>query len=111
MTVLNTVELMETAPILFVVGISCILLGISSFITLVCIPDRYEKIGNTCVVVLILSIIGIVVCGGCSDTFTVPTGKFQYEVLISDDTSFAEVIEKYDIIEQRGEIFVVEEKE
>lgn len=35
----------------------------------------------------------------------------QYEVTISDDVSFTEFTEKYDIIEQRGEIYVVQEKE
>lgn len=35
----------------------------------------------------------------------------QYEVTISDDVSFTEFTEKYNIIEQRGEIYVVQEKE
>lgn len=34
-----------------------------------------------------------------------------YEVIISDDVSFVEFNEKYKIIEQRGEIYVVKERD
>lgn len=110
MTVLNTIELTKTAPTLAVIGVSCLFLAVLSFIGAMAIPSTYEKIGITCVVILVLSIIGVCVCGAISDEVTVPNGKVQYEVLINDDASFVEVVEKYDIIEQRGEIFVLEEK-
>ena len=111
MTVLNTIELTKTAPIVSTIGVICVFLTILSFIIAILIPVEYENIGITCVVVLILSIIGVCVCGAISDSVTVPNGKVRYEVLINEDTSFTEVIEKYNIIEQRGEIFVLEEKE
>ena len=111
MTILNTIELTKTAPIVSTIGVSCLILAVLSFIGAMMTPVEHPNIGSTCVAILILSIIGVCVCGCISDVATVPNGKVQYEVLISDDTSFAEVIEKYDIIEQRGEIFVLEEKE
>lgn len=41
----------------------------------------------------------------------VPTGRYRYEVTISDTANFKEIYEKYDIVEQRGDIYVLEEKE
>lgn len=37
--------------------------------------------------------------------------KIQYEVTIDESVSYKELTDKYNIIEQRGEIFVLEEKE
>ena len=39
------------------------------------------------------------------------TGKLQYEVTIDDIVSMTEFNKKYEIIEQRGDIFVVKERE
>lgn len=38
------------------------------------------------------------------------TKTTRYEVIISDEVSYNKFIEKYNVIEQRGKIFVVEEK-
>ena len=35
---------------------------------------------------------------------------YQYEVTIDDSISFHEIYDKYDIIEQRGDIFILQEK-
>lgn len=46
-------------------------------------------------------------------TFTakeVPTGEYQYEVIIEEEVNLHEFYDHYDVIEQRGEIFVVQEK-
>lgn len=42
--------------------------------------------------------------------FKSETGKFRYEVTIDDSVPFNEVMEKYKVISQRGEIYVLEEK-
>jgi hypothetical protein len=39
-----------------------------------------------------------------------PTGEYQYEVIIEEKVNLHEFYDHYDIIEQRGEIFVVQEK-
>jgi hypothetical protein len=63
--------------------------------------------------IMVASFITAIVCGAISDDdqFRVPTGEYQYEILIDDTVTFNEVNEKYNIIEQRGEIFLVEEKD
>lgn len=41
----------------------------------------------------------------------VPTGRYRYECTIDDDVSFTDILEEYDVVEQRGEIWVLEDKE
>ena len=40
-----------------------------------------------------------------------PPESEEYEVIISDEVSFSEFTAKYEIIEQRGKIYVVRERE
>lgn len=40
-----------------------------------------------------------------------PTGRYRYECLIDESVSMKEVYERYEIIEQRGDIWVLEDKE
>ena len=59
---------------------------------------------------LILSIfIGALVGAACSYPPETKT-TMRYEVIIDDSVSLVEFYEHYNVIEQRGEIFVVEEK-
>lgn len=44
-------------------------------------------------------------------TNTIPTGKYEYEVLIDDTVNFKEFYEKYEVIDEKGSIFVIREKE
>lgn len=41
----------------------------------------------------------------------VPTGRYRYEVTIDESVSFNDIYERYEIVEQRGDIWVLEEKE
>lgn len=46
--------------------------------------------------------------------YSVPSGKYKYEVTVDDDITYKNYKafrDKYEIIEQRGEIFVIKEKE
>ncbi len=44
-------------------------------------------------------------------TSMVGTGRYKYEVTIDSSVTFSEIYEKYDVIEQRGEIWVLEDLE
>ena len=114
MTVLNVVELTKTAPAIKWIAAGCILSILSSFIIGISTAGkgkRGDTITTCSFVLLIISFFGAVICAALSDEIVVSNGKYQYEIIIDDNTSFTEVTEKYDIIEQRGEIFVVEERE
>lgn len=110
MTVINIIELTKTAPVVDIIFIVFLFLTVISFIGIIATPITHENIGIVCCVIMLLSVIGIFVCGALFDRCTVPNGKYQYEILIDDNVTFNEVTEKYNIIDQRGEIFVVEEK-
>lgn len=42
---------------------------------------------------------------------TTHTGKYKYECTIDESVSFNELYEKYEIVEQRGSIWVLKDKE
>lgn len=114
MTILNTIELTKTAPLINWISVGSIISLLLSFIIGMFSAGkgkRCDTIATCCFAMVILSFIGLFICAPLSDMITVPNGKYHYEITIDNGTSFAEVIEKYNIIEQRGEIFVVEERE
>ena len=41
---------------------------------------------------------------------TVKTGEYRYECTIDDSVSYNEVVENYKIVEQRGDIWILEDK-
>ena len=43
--------------------------------------------------------------------FEKPSGRYRYECLIDDTVPYIEIYDKYDVIEQRGSIWVLEDKE
>lgn len=116
MIILNTIEL--TGTVSWVKTAAIVLLGLFVLsmllgIGLVGKDSKRDKIGGWCFIIATVAFFAVIILGWIadSDRFIVPNGKYQYEVLINDETSFVEITEKYDIIEQRGEIFVVAPKE
>lgn len=39
-----------------------------------------------------------------------PTGEYRYEVMIDESVSMTEFYERYDVIDQRGKIYKIKEK-
>ena len=58
-------------------------------------------------VVTFLFILFMAFCIGKS----VPTDRYRYETTIDKSVNFTELYEKYDIVEKRGEIYILEDKE
>lgn len=110
MTILNVIELTTSHPIIKVLAAVFLIGAGLSFLGILITPIDKTGLGITYGVALALSVVGCIVVGVLDDNFTTPTGKVRYEVTVNDDTSFVEIIENYNIIEQRGEIFVLEEK-
>ena len=48
------------------------------------------------------------ICGIFNITFK--TGKYQYECIIDDSVPYNEVVDNYEIVERRGDIWVLENK-
>lgn len=52
----------------------------------------------------------IFVTCGILDT-TIKTGEYRYECIIDNSVSYNEVVENYNIIGQRGDIWILEDKQ
>ena len=56
-------------------------------------------------------IISLYIMGTCGIlTCIIKTGEYRYECIINDSVPYNEVAENYKIIEQRGDIWVLEDK-
>lgn len=40
-----------------------------------------------------------------------PTGRYRYEATISPDVSAVDLLERYDVTDRRGDIWIIEDKE
>lgn len=70
---------------------------------------------NTDIVVVIAPILGFILIffgPGIIMTYNeYESGRYKYEVILEDDYPAGDLYDKYNIIEQRGEIWVIEDKE
>ena len=101
--VLNTIPIMEYS-IWFYIGSYVAILGICGFI----LAAISEAING-----LILFVILLVLGFGCLVTTEgdkKPSGKYTYQVTISDDVKMQEFNEKYVIQSQEGKIYTIREK-
>lgn len=115
-TILNQTEIMaynSTAEIarriVVIVGIGLVISSIVWFIWAVRSEANIINILGKC-----LGIIAII-WGGFTGRVIVydkePTGRYQYECTIDDSASFNDVMEYYNVIEQRGDIWILEDKQ
>lgn len=115
-TVLN--EIVETIEPLSI-WVWALMLGLAIILTLILICGLFwsvKKKNIDCIVLLsfysLLAVfIWISVCYGYKETQREPYTIIQYEVTLSSDVSLIEFNEKYKIIEQRGQIYVIQERE
>ena len=109
-TILNTItenECGEIVGIMLLIGVFAFLISVLMRI-ISYIGDDSNKSIILCVtffiVSLISTVIGIILASNSTEITT-------YEVIISEEVSFKDFTSKYEIIEQRGEIYVVKERE
>lgn len=115
-TVLN--EIVETIEPLSI-WVWALMLGLAIILTLILICGLFwsvKKKNIDCIVLLsfysLLAVfVWISVCCGYKETQREPYTIIQYEVTLSSDVSLIEFNEKYEIIEQRGQIYVIQERE
>ena len=62
----------------------------------------------TAIVPIIIILLVWLICGILN--ITIKTGEYQYECIIDDSVPYNEVVDNYKIIEQRGDIWVLEDK-
>lgn len=105
--ILNQTMIMETATWYVPAIIICIIT------TIVCIVIAFESYNDK---IKIFGIITAIIFAFA--TFVVlsidpkvETDRYRYEATVGDYIRFTDVYEKYDIVERRGDIWVLEDKE
>lgn len=102
-TVLSQTAIEDANLLWFVVPAVVIFLG-SVFVA--ASIDMHETLAGIVSVML-----AFLVGGACYAIRLEPTGEYKYEVTVEESVSMTEFYERYDVIEQRGEIYVIEKKE
>ena len=106
MEILNTTVIMEEASWFSPAIIICGIIAIICFnIIIITYNDGLRGI---LIIIFILSVLTLLVIGTWEPQ--VETGRNRYEVTIDEDISITEIYSKYDVIEQRGKIWILEDK-
>ena len=108
--ILNKTEIMEYtyeqniffAVLLIICNISAILFAIG---IIICNFKWLGIIGG------ILFLITCITMGAVDLEKSKNTGRYKYEATIDEDVPFIEVYEKYDVVKQKGNIWVLKDKE
>lgn len=87
---------------IFVLVITAGIVGIGALVLGIWLDAEYLS--------LLIALVGMVIIALPAGTLTGPT-LTRYECLIDESVSMTEVYERYEIIEQRGDIWVLEDKE
>ena len=107
MTIVNQYPVMEPviSPWIFLI-LSCFAC-ISLFIAILALQERVWVLGFS-LVALALVLSGILFYGLSAK---IESGRNRYECLIDDTVSFVEVAENYNIVGQRGELWILEDRD
>lgn len=114
MTILNTEAIMEWQPVFLILCLSFLGLSILSAIPALvatasdCCVSKLDKCLLLIFALSVLSCLGMVVAGECTK---VESGRYRYEVTLSEDYDISELANCYKVTDQRGKIWVIEEKE
>lgn len=61
-------------------------------------------LGGVCAIVYMIAML-------CLFGATKPTGRYRYDVTIDETVNFKEIYDRFDIIDKRGDIYTLEDKE
>lgn len=109
MTILNQYPMPYTNVIAIIMGVTLIVIGCLILFAAGVISEDDIKSSVGCIFMFVLAVgIGILfICGSKQENKDVT----YYEVIMEDDYPLKELLDEYDMIEQRGEIYVIKEKE
>lgn len=108
MEILYKEPIMEMAQNYKIAALVVLIIGVISFIIMVC-ADKWSiwcPISGFSTVICFIVFVGIM--WGAPQ---VETGRYQYTVLIDDDTPFVEIYEKYEVVDANGKVWTLKDKE
>lgn len=107
--ILNTTEIIKlSTSIFFYVGVISGIIGIALSLY-VLITNTYNS--KTLDRLIFFCIILVIITSLINPNKKEQSGRYQYEATIDDTVSFTELNDKYEVIGQRGKIWILEDKE
>lgn len=111
------VEILYTEPIIAtsIYNILAGILALGTFVffiaLLISLEYKRKIITRFFISAMVCCFICAIVFGAVGFKKPLETGRYQYEAIISEDVSLTDFYEKYEVVEQRGGIYVFEDKE
>lgn len=104
MTILNQTAIMQTPLWLMIASFALLFMG-SSLLIIAVITKKLKIFISS-----ILAFSMLFVCFILGAIIEVPTGRCRYECTIDSKTSISEIYEHYKIVEKRGDLWILEDK-
>lgn len=108
-TILNQTEIMDISDAGFIWTLILVIGGLIGCILFAWLISVHEAFLIGVILCILAFFSGIIVCEETRDDK--PSGRYQYEVTIDESVNFKDLYEQYDIVKQRGEIYILEDKE
>lgn len=106
MTIVNQYPVMEAVISPWILLVLSCSAGISLLIAFLNFQERNCVLGFLVVLAIVL---GGIICYGIFAE--VESGRNRYECLIDDTVPFVEVVENYDVVSRRGELWILEDRD
>ena len=110
------IEILNRTPVMVepkAYGFGLVLLVIALFVflvlTAICFAEDYVVLGVFCAVVFASSFVGLLLYSNYR--VESPDGRYRYEVTIDESVPLKDIYENYNIIEQDGKKWILEDKE
>ena len=108
-TILNTIEVMGSTWGFSIIGLIVAILSLFILISIIFSVIKDE--GAESILLSLVAAVGIFISLMCFGTANEYFDYYKYQVIIGDSVSLTEFMEKYEILDQEGLIYIVKEKE
>ena len=111
--ILNKKEILTTPEWIGIAASISAVMAIISIIFIAAFTQTYHDTASILSMILcVCFFIAGIVFAVIDDTYNCePTGRYRYEVIIDDSVKMTELYDNYNVVEQRGNIWVLEDKE
>ena len=106
-TVLNQTEIMDLPS--WFNDVNIVLITVFAIAFIIFMASRNNLVMYVSGFTAFMTIISIMVNVLVVDE--VPTGRYKYEVTIDESVDFVDIYDKYEVMDQRGDIWILKEKE
>ena len=108
--ILNIEEISAVPLWVDVIGIIAVMVfAISLIILLISVYKLWNVSFIVSIITMLISFIFIIVLG--VNDIEKPTGRYRYEATIDESVSITEIYDRYKVVDRRGDIWILEDKE